>query len=146
MKKVSALVIVAAALALVGIGAAEAHGSHGGGWHGGGGSGVRHGGPPSGGHWHGGRFRPFVGGAVFIGAFGYPYYAYPGYYYPAYGYPPAPAPYYPPVTGYVEQPSAAAPQGDWFYCPQSRAYYPQVQECPGGWQRIPPQPAPQPPN
>ena len=76
--------------------------------------------------------------------FGYPY---PGYYYPPpYYYPPAviTVPAQPQV--YVEQPqaqAAPAPQAsaDWFYCNDSRAYYPYVKDCPGGWQRVPAQPA-----
>ncbi len=74
-----------------------------------------------------------------------PYYPYPAYAYPAYAYPPVVvAPASPPV--YVEQsPAQAAPapaqaQGDWYYCPESKAYYPYVAECPAGWQRVPAQP------
>lgn len=70
-------------------------------------------------------------------------------------YPPAPyyyPPYYPPVvvqrpapTVYIEQPAAPAPQTNyWYYCNASRAYYPYVKECPGGWQRVLPQPLEQP--
>jgi len=56
----------------------------------------------------------------------------PRYYYPpAYSYYPPPAPTY-----YLEQPQ----QGYWHYCPQSNAYYPHVQNCPGGWQLVAPQP------
>ena len=67
------------------------------------------------------------------------------------------SPYYPEViavpvspTTYIEQapavpaePTAAAsaPQsGYWYYCSESRTYYPYVRECPGGWQRVSPQP------
>jgi hypothetical protein len=28
----------------------------------------------------------------------------------------------------------------WYFCPGSNAYYPYVRECPGGWQRVSPQP------
>ncbi len=28
----------------------------------------------------------------------------------------------------------------WYYCADSRAYYPYVKDCPGGWQRVAPQP------
>jgi hypothetical protein len=76
-----------------------------------------------------------------------PYYTYPAYAYPmpAYGYPPA-AVSSPPV--YIEQgapPAASAsapaqPQGEWYYCADSKAYYPYVRECPAGWQRVPAQP------
>lgn len=82
---------------------------------------------------HSGHFHHFRGGgAVFIGV---PFYYGPRYFYPApyyYHYP-----YYPPApTYYIEQPQP----GYWHYCPQSGAYFPQVQICPGGWQLVPPQP------
>jgi hypothetical protein len=90
---------------------------------------------------HGGHFRF----GVFVGpGFWYPppYYAYPPYYAPYY-YPPAVAT---PQT-YVEQgvaqaaPAPAQPPGYWYYCNGSKAYYPYVKECPGGWQQVAPQPA-----
>ena len=69
---------------------------------------------------------------------------------PAYYYPP-PVYYAPPVVVapahqpvYIEQ---AQPQnsaeGDnwWYYCPDSRTYYPYVRDCRSGWQRVPPRPA-----
>ncbi len=69
------------------------------------------------------------------------YYPAPAYYYPPY-YPPVAAPAAP--TAYVEQsapPQAAPDQSSWwYYCADSRAYYPYVKECPGGWQRVAPQP------
>ena len=81
-------------------------------------------------------------------------FGYPGpYYYPPYGYPYA---YYPgPVvierqpTVYIEQnpppamqaPVAPAPASAyWYYCTDSRAYYPYARECASGWQRVAPQP------
>ena len=79
-------------------------------------------------------------------------FGYPGpYYYPPYGYYPH---YYPaPVviqrqpTVYIEQNppalaiQAPAPAGAyWYYCADSRAYYPYVKECEAGWQRVAPQP------
>jgi len=89
--------------------------------------------------------------------FGFPLYA-PGYYaplpyyYPApYYYPPWPY-YYSPILppapqAYIEQGGSQAspdqPQGYWwYYCQDSKAYYPYVKECPGGWQRVSPQPPP----
>jgi len=89
---------------------------------------------------HGGRARVHFG---FV--FGGPWYWGPAYYYPPpyYNYPP-PA-YYPPASPpvYVEREDApAAAQGWWYYCEQSRGYYPYVKECPGGWKRVPPAPAP----
>jgi len=90
--------------------------------------------------WHHGR----VHFGVFIGAPFYPWY-YPPYYYPYY--PPAvvAAPAAPPT--YIEQGGAqAAPaqqsQGYWYYCAESKTYYPYVKECLAGWQRVTPQPAP----
>ena len=105
---------------------------------------------------HGGRFR---GPSVSFGfVFGPPVYYGPRYYAPYYGpryypygpyyaYPPYPvveaAPAAPPV--YVERESAqsapALPAGYWYYCAESQAYYPNVKQCPGGWQQVPPQPA-----
>ena len=106
---------------------------------------------------HGGNVRfGFYIGAPFYGPGYYPapYYTYPPYAYPgpayaypgpAYGYPPAAAFSSPPPV-YVEQgapaasPAPAQPQGDWYYCADSKAYYPYARECPGGWQRVPAQP------
>jgi hypothetical protein len=81
--------------------------------------------------------------------FGYPYWGSPwgpwgpwGYPYPYYGAPVVVQ--HAPVT-YIEQNSSApsAPAADagwWYYCDQSRGYYPYVRECPTGWQRVPPTP------
>lgn len=80
---------------------------------------------------------------VVIGAPFYPWY-YPPYYYSPYYYPPAvvTVPATPPT--YVERGgSQAAPaqqQSYWYYCTESKTYYPYVKECPGGWQRVVPQP------
>jgi len=73
--------------------------------------------------------RHFAGGArvgVFIGA---PLYA-PLFY-------PAPSFYYSPPPAYIEQ---APTPAYWYFCPELNAYYPHVQECPGGWQPVLPQP------
>ncbi len=105
-----------------------------------------------GGHGGGHSYGARIGVGIALGApiygLGYysaPYYSYP-YAYPAYAYP-APAYAYPgPAMApaqYVQQgaPQAApAPQQDWFFCPNSNAYYPYVRECPSGWQRVPSQP------
>jgi hypothetical protein len=102
---------------------------------------------------HGGHAHGHVG--VFIGAPLWGPWWSPGYYYPPYY-----SPYYypPPYGGYP--PAAASPptyveRGDdaqsvpqdqappaWYYCPESKAYYPYVKECPGGWQQVAPQPPP----
>jgi len=96
-----------------------------------------------GGHYGGGARFGFYFGAPLYGPAYYPYY--PPVYYPPY-YPPAVvAPSAPPV--YIEnsasQPATAPAQTQgnwWYYCNDSRAYYPYVKECPGGWQRVSPQP------
>lgn len=75
------------------------------------------------------------------------HYPSPYYYYPPY--PPVVIERSPPV--YIEQsppPSIPAPQsaqsGYWHYCNATKAYYPYVNECPGGWQKVLPQPPSQP--
>ena len=100
-----------------------------------------------GGGWgHEGHFRfgitfgvPLYGPAYYPG-----YYPYPAYAYPAYAYPPVVVQSAPPV--YVERDDDAAPRApapaDWYYCPSANAYYPYVNACPGGWQRVPARPAP----
>ena len=117
------------------------------------GGGNSHGGGYSHGYGHGGG----VGLGIALGAtlLGLAYYSRPAYSYPAYTYPgpayayPGPAYAYPgpavaPSAAYVEQgvPQAAPaqPPGDWYYCADSRSYYPYVSDCPGGWQRVPAQP------
>ena len=88
---------------------------------------------------------------VVVGPMWGPWYSPPAYYYPPYY-----QPYYPsyqPVIiqrapqMYIEQyapaPDAApAPNAGnyWYYCAASKAYYPYVNECPGGWQKVAPQP------
>jgi hypothetical protein len=93
------------------------------------------------GGFHGG---PRVGVGVVIGG---PYWGYrdPFFYPPyPYAYPPVVVTQDPPV--YIEQGQAPAPQAsnDWFYCRNPEGYYPYVKQCPGGWQRVAPQPPPQP--
>lgn len=49
----------------------------------------------------------------------------------------APSFYYSPPPAYIEP----APTPDyWYFCPELNAYYPYVEECPGGWQPVLPQP------
>ncbi len=90
-------------------------------------------------------FGPYWG----WGYWGYPYY-YP-YYYPyayyGYGYPYS-YPYEPAVTvpseprEYIERSDeyTSEPSGFWYYCRESKAYYPYVKNCPGGWHKVPAQP------
>jgi hypothetical protein len=82
-----------------------------------------------------------VGVPVYWGPWWYfpPAYAYP---YPYY-YPPAVGAYSSPT--YIEQGSEHAAPAEhggnwWYYCADAKAYYPYVRECPGGWQRVAPQP------
>ncbi|MFZ1909694.1 MAG: hypothetical protein WAU52_11490 [Burkholderiales bacterium] len=78
---------------------------------------------------------PVWGPAYYPGPYDYPV--------PPYDYPVAvAAPATPPV--YVQQSAtqadAAQPQGYWYYCAEANGYYPYVRQCPGGWQRVAPQP------
>lgn len=83
-------------------------------------------------HHHGHHHRWRSPAIVVAPAFGAGYFYSPGYYY---------AP--PPV---IEAPSVAAPPavhpsnggGYWYFCPDSRAYYPYVLECPSPWMRVVP--------
>jgi hypothetical protein len=48
-----------------------------------------------------------------------------------------------PVNPPPPQQVAPAPppqSGWWYFCPGASGYYPYVRECPGGWQRVSPQP------
>jgi len=93
------------------------------------------------------RIGLYIGAPLFglgyYGPYGYPYYA------PPYNYP---SPYYYPPAGgspgpqtYIEQSAAPAAPGPaqsyWYYCAESQGYYPYVQQCPAGWQKVAPQPA-----
>ena len=95
----------------------------------------------------------YGGGHVRFGVMIGPYWGGPSYYYPPpYYYPP----YYPQMVTptpqvYIEQqaapaagPVAEAPSTYWYYCSNAKGYYPYVKECPGGWQRVLPQPPGQP--
>jgi hypothetical protein len=133
------------------------HGSHRGHWQGGGHKGHWHGGHS---HWRGSvhigvGWPGYYWGAPYWGGGWGPYY-YPRYYYygaPYYGgyngsaYGPVYAPVDGPVT-YVER-SDVAPAANgtsngggnwWYWCAGSRNYYPYVKDCPGGWERVAPQP------
>ena len=71
---------------------------------------------------------------------------------PGWYYPPLPPLYYPLAAAapaalpvYVEQGAASAasghPEGYWYFCAETQAYYPYVTECAGGWQPVAPRPA-----
>ena len=103
--------------------------------------------------WADGHYRGRVGVYIGPGAYWGPADPRP-YYYPwpyLYGdpfYTPSPVvvvPSSPQV--YIEQSDVAAePAGNaaqqyWYFCKGSSKYYPYVKECPGGWQKVSPQPA-----
>jgi hypothetical protein len=101
-----------------------------------------------GGHggWHHGsgfgHFGAFIGGTIVAGALLAPWY-YPGPYYTSYPTVVEVVPSAP--TAYVEQPypaqSAAPDTGAWwYYCNESKTYYPYVRECASPWQRVAPTP------
>jgi hypothetical protein len=45
----------------------------------------------------------------------------------------------PPVYAQPEQPQ---PESYWYYCQNPQGYYPYVKNCPGGWMKVIPSPAP----
>jgi hypothetical protein len=59
----------------------------------------------------------------------------------------APA-YAPPVVVQQAPPvySPSPAQSYWYYCEGARAYYPYVQQCPGGWLQVVPSPSPSGPS
>ena len=80
-------------------------------------------------HGHGHHSHGWVGaGIVFAPAY-WPWYAYP--------YTPAPVYAAPPV---VVEPAVAPSMnsGYWYFCPDTRAFYPHVMECRSGWQAMVP--------
>lgn len=67
----------------------------------------------------------------------FPPYYYP---YPVYSPPVVVVPAAPPPV-YIERQAAPAMEpGYWYYCNEAQAYYPYVQQCPGPWQKVAPQP------
>lgn len=96
-----------------------------------------------------GHSRGRVGLEFYLGApFPHPYYASPFYYYPY--------PYYPRVVEVPVEPPVYIERGDtpsadqqapenyyWYHCDKPSGYYPYIQQCPGGWQKIVPMPPPQ---
>jgi hypothetical protein len=110
--------------------------------------------PPPPGYYRPPPPRPNVGivvGPVWPRPWGYPYspgypYAYPGWGYPSYPStvvvtPPAVVAT-PPVVTYVERSEQAAVEapaaGFWYWCAEPSGWYPQIAECPGGWQPVAP--------
>ncbi len=117
-----------------------------------------HGGGHKGGYYRGGHKHSYYRSGVDVvigGPFWGPPWYYPSYYYPYYTYyPPFYPYYYPPAVEvpsspqiYIERsrpepsrPESSTPSGVWFYCPDSKTYYPYVKECSGGWQTVPAEP------
>ena len=79
---------------------------------------------------HGVRFGFHFGFPLFPPVW---YYPAPAYYHPA---PVAPLP----APVYIERSDAPAAEHYWYYCPESKSYYPYVRECPSTWQRVSPRP------
>ena len=112
-------------------------GYHGGGYHGGGGY-------YRGGHYHGGYWR----GSIWIGPgwgwagwgpwWGAPYYSYPYPYYPYSASPPVVIERQAPTYVQPGQPQ----ESYWYHCENPEGYYPYVRNCPGGWTKVAPHPAP----
>jgi len=105
------------------------------------------------GYYRGPRVGVVIGGPSYWGWWGdpwyYPSYYYSPYYYPSYHYPPVEA--VPSVPQeYIERPreersyESSSPSAVWYYCPESRAYYPYVKDCPKGWQKAPARPRSEP--
>ena len=80
------------------------------------------------GHKHGHRSaRVGIGIGIGLGPFWGPYW-------PRYAYPPVVVSPPPVVI------QAPPPQPYWYYCEAFQAYYPYVQQCPGGWRQVVPTP------
>jgi len=94
---------------------------------------------PSEAHFRGGVW---IGPGFGPGWWGPPYY---GYSYPYY--PPAPPvviQQQPQEYVYQQQPAQPAEQKYWYYCSETKAYYPYVKKCPTGWLKVVPTPVPTP--
>ncbi len=128
MRNAVSFVVVLAVASLIALPdvAWAGHGGHGGGHGGGAHSGGSHSGQ---GHHHG-HGGLFVGAALF---YPWPY---------SYGFYPVWENDQPQgLVVYVEQfPGVPTPETKgWIYCPAKAASYPEVVDCPGGWQRVIPQ-------
>lgn len=83
--------------------------------------------------------RVVFGIGIGVPIWGAPFYPYPyGPYYDPYYYPRTVIVQPQQPQRYIEQSSPDS--GYWYYCAESKAYYPYVKDCPGGWQRVPPTP------
>lgn len=92
--------------------------------------------------YHHGHGRVIISGGVYLGPGWWdpwpgPYYSHR--YYPYYAQPPIVIQQQP-----VYEEQAAPEQYYWYFCPDSKTYYPYVKQCPGGWLKVVPKPeAPQ---
>jgi len=127
MKKIIYLFMAITVILLAGVLPVYAHG---GGYYGGG-------------HYHGGG-HGHVSGGIWIGG-PWPWWGPYPYYYPYYY--PYPSYYYaePPVVMQQQYPAyeQEAPQVQeqpyyWYFCPDTKTYYPYVKQCPGGWLKVVP--------
>ena len=82
--------------------------------------------------------RITFGIGIGVPIWGGPYYPYYPYYYDPYYYPRTVIVEPQQPQRYIEQSSPDS--GYWYYCGDSKAYYPYVKDCPGGWQRVSPTP------
>jgi len=80
-----------------------------------------------------------VGTTFFVGPFWGPSWGWDPYWYPPAYQPPVVIQQQPQV--YI-QPAPPPPEAYWYYCPDSKAYYPYVQQCPVGWLKVVPKTAP----
>jgi hypothetical protein len=119
------IIVVSAALLLLSVGPGHTWG----GGHGFGGHGFHH----SFHHGFGGP-RIAIGIGPFWGPYGYAY-AYPYAYPYAYAYPPVVSQ---PSQQLSIQPPSSLPS--WYYCDNTKGYYPYVRQCPGGWRPVAPTP------
>ncbi|WP_097991063.1 hypothetical protein [Methyloterricola oryzae] len=132
---------ICALLATLAVTPAWAWGGHGGGGHWGG----AHWGGAHWGHGYGYGYGGYYGrpsvGFYFGAGLGWP--AYPYYPYPVYPSTVITVPAAPPI--YIQQsvsPQSSRPVSNfWYYCRSPNAYYPYVEECPGGWQPVAPEPS-----
>jgi hypothetical protein len=92
-------------------------------------------------HFRGGNIGFYWGGPMWGSGF-WPYYGWPSPYY--YGPPmavPVPVPTQPPTyieRGQDDDDDRPLPSGYWYYCANPPGYYPDVTDCPVGWQQVPP--------
>lgn len=89
-------------------------------------------------HWRGGVWIGPVWGPGWWG----PAYSYP---YPYYSAPPVVIQQQPQEYVYQSRPQTGEQQY-WYYCAESKAYYPYVKRCPSGWMKVIPTPQAGPPE